>query len=465
MSDKNVKDSGWRIVIILLIAIAALFGISFIPLSDLTDGMVKDFNLLSDILSDDIILDNDSIENPTEISNNELLTLSIDSTAKRVVDTTEIAYDNTPVIAIQPSTIDELVVIEDYTESGKGLENLRNSIQSGKLSRIAVVGDSYIEGDIFTQDLRQMLQSYYGGSGVGYVNMHSEFPGFRKSIIQGGSGWKETSVQKKHNSDYITLTQHYYKPTQKATATYKGSNKVKHTDAWNKSQLIFISPNDTEIRTRCGEEWITHEVTGSPDIQAIKVDNTTSKFDVSISDTGVIAIGVWLNDSIGISLDCMSSRGFSGLTLSAIDAQATSQLSKYIDYDLIILEFGINAMSPRQKNFNAYADKMIDVVKHIRECYPKTDILLMGIGDRGEKRNGEVHSVISAPYLIDAQRNIARKAKCLFWDTRLAMGGEDAVADWSKNGDINKDYIHMSHKGGKRLATLFFDAIQQNLKE
>lgn len=465
MSEKNEKDSGWRIVIILFIAIAALFGISFIPLSDLTNDTVKDFNLLSDILTDDFVVENDATEFSAELSNNELLAEKPEDNLKRAIDTTETAYDNTPVIAIQPSTIGKLVVIEDYTESGEGLKNLRKSLHSGKLSRIAVVGDSYIEGDIFTQDLRQMLQSYYGGAGVGYVNMHSEFPGFRKSIIQGGSGWKETSVQNKHNNEYITLTQHYYRPTQKATATYKGANKIKHTDAWNSSQFIFISPNNTEIKTRCGDEWITHKIIGSPEIQALKVDSATSKFDVSISDTEVIAIGVWLNDSSGVSLDCMSSRGFSGLTLSAIDSNATSQLSKFIDYDLIILEFGINAMSPRQKNFNAYADKMINVVKHIRECYPNTDILLMGIGDRGEKRNGEIRSVVSAPYLIEAQRNIARKAKCLFWDTRLAMGGEDAVADWSKNGDINKDYIHMSHKGGKRLATLFFDAIQQNLEE
>ena len=40
---------------------------------------------------------------------------------------------------------------------------------------MAVVGDSYIEGDIFTQDPRELFQDAYGGEGVGCVNMHSDF--------------------------------------------------------------------------------------------------------------------------------------------------------------------------------------------------------------------------------------------------------------------------------------------------
>ncbi|MDE7412064.1 MAG: hypothetical protein K2M94_08505 [Paramuribaculum sp.] len=468
MSEKSSNIYGWRIILIVIIAIAILFGISFLPLNEYSGGVVKDFNLLSDILPDGNI-DEELVDSVGEsIAHSDVepeLLKAMVQEEKREIDTTQVAYDNTPVIAIQPATDGELVIIEDYTESGAGLAKLRKSLSSEAHSRIAVIGDSYIEGDIFTQNLREMLQSEYGGAGVGYVNMHSEFPGFRRSILQGGSGWKEYSVKNKHNKDYITLTQHYYVPKQKATSTYKGANKIKHTDSWDKSQFIFISPNNTEILTRTTDEWVSHAVTGSTELQAIEYDGVTSRFEVCTSDPSVIGIGVWLTDSAGVSLDCMSSRGFSGLTLSAVAPDITDQLSKYIDYDLIILEFGINAMSPRQKNFNAYAGKMIDVVNHLRVCYPETDILLMGIGDRGERRNGEVHSVISAPYLVDAQRDVARKSKCLFWDTRLAMGGEDAVVEWSRKGDINKDYIHMSHKGGERLAKLFFDAIQQNLNK
>jgi len=51
----------------------------------------------------------------------------------------------------------------------------------------------------------------------------------------------------------------------------------------------------------------------------------------------------------------------------------------------------------------------------------------------------------------------------LFWDTREAMGGEDAVVQWNRNGLVNKDYVHLSHKGGQKLAEPLFNAIINSL--
>ncbi len=65
--------------------------------------------------------------------------------------------------------------------------------------------------------------------------------------------------------------------------------------------------------------------------------------------------------------------------------------------------------------------------------------------------------------MVDAQRKAAREARCLFWDTREAMGGDDAIVEWTRKGYTNKDYIHLSHKGGKALSTPLFNAIKHNL--
>ena len=57
----------------------------------------------------------------------------------------------------------------------------------------------------------------------------------------------------------------------------------------------------------------------------------------------------------------------------------------------------------------------------------------------------------------------ARKAGCLFYDTRESMGGNDAIVDWVRQGLANKDYIHLTHKGGKKLAEPLFNAIKTNV--
>ena len=61
----------------------------------------------------------------------------------------------------------------------------------GRPVRIAVLGDSFIEGDIFTGSLRKALQERYGGSGVGWLPMSSETAGFRKTVRHEFKGWRE----------------------------------------------------------------------------------------------------------------------------------------------------------------------------------------------------------------------------------------------------------------------------------
>lgn len=449
-------------VIIILLAIVLIIIISSLPLSKWTNGVVKDFSLFSDILKEAGIIEGTSNEN--EEIDPELLaaiahadSIARDSIAALPVDTI--------IAPIKPSRNGELVMLEDYTTDGVGLTHLKKAISAGKLARIAVVGDSYIEGDIFTQDLREMLQEAYGGQGVGYMNMHSDFPGFRRSVRQGGSGWKTFMANKKADKQYIFLSEQYAIPTGNASATYKGSSSFPHAENWSCSRFLFIAPENTSINVKTSEgEWEERNIEGSENVQCLEVVAPTSQFDIKTSDTSLIGLGVWLDGSTGISLDCMSSRGFSGITLTKINQSLCREISEIIYYDLIVLEFGINAMSSAQKDYSVYASKMVDVINHVRSCFPRADILLMGVGDRGEKRGSQVHSMATAPAMISAQRDAARRAHCLFWDTREAMGCEDAVVEWSNAGLINKDYVHMSHKGGARLAKELFNAIQHELK-
>lgn len=477
----------YKLFLISILALLLLGTLSFVHWGDVSGGKLHDFNLLADIMVAEA--DTASAESDADMTLNDL-----DPELAKMMETSDDETDSTLIVAMplptdtsvasgepamelpQASSYPEmaakspregeLVVIEDYTQAQRGLANLRAALASGRVARIAVVGDSYIEGDILTQDLREMLQNHYGGNGVGYVNMYSEFPGFRQSVRQSGTGWKEHDF-KKGKKAYIGLPQHYFTPAGKATAAYKGVSKLQHLDRWDSSRFLFISPEDAEIRTRVdGEtEWTVHSVSGSDAVQQIAVNAPTGKFEVETSAPGVIGLGVWMDGNNGIAVDCMSSRGISGISLANIDENLTAQLSQYIPYDLIILEFGMNAMSAKQTNYSVYGKQMAKVVEKLRRCYPSTDILVMGIGDRGQKVGGEVHSMSTVNNMVSTQRDVARRTGSLFWDTREAMGGVDAVVRWNREGNINKDYVHLSHKGGKKLAEPLFNAITNNLEK
>lgn len=448
-------------VLIILIAVILVAIASFLPLSKWSGGRIKDFSLVSDILKEVGIMEGEPSYATAENIDPELLKAE-EEAQKEPEPGTPI---DTIISPVKPSRVGELVCLEDYTTMGVGLANLKNALSEGRLARIAVVGDSYIEGDIFTQDLREKMQSVYGGEGVGYVNMHSDFPGFRRSVKQGGSGWQSYSANKKADKKYLDLTEQYFKPKGAATSTYAGTSAFEHTKSWSRSRFLFISPDNITISVKTDDgEWQERNITGSESVQCLEIAQPVSEFGIKTSATSLIGLGVWLDGTSGVSLDCMSSRGFSGITLTKINPDLCHEMAETIDYDLIILEFGINAMSAGQKDYSVYCSRMVDVINHVRLCYPHADILLMGVGDRGERRGSQIKSMATAPAMISAQRDAARRAHCLFWDTREAMGGEDAVVTWSSTGLMNKDYIHLTHKGGASLANELFNAIQHALK-
>ena len=496
MSRRPNDSAQWRTAFAVITAVAIVAFVSVLPLRKLTDGLIDDYNLLADVsaviesqeqsdtidvLQDEAIdpLLRKAIAESRDAATNKTVAARVDSAfAAMTLHTTDSAAMTKPdaqdtVVSLpdaQPALRDEngIVAIEDYTPSKSGLSAMKSALMSGRMVRIAVVGDSYIEGDIFTQDLREKLQSRFGGSGVGYVSMHTDFPGFRRSVHQGGSGWNAHKHGEKGTLNaFVGLSQHYFTPKDgaRALSTYKGDKKIKHVDQWEISRFLFVAPDGATV-TMTDSDGENHTSTFAPSssVQSMVINKITGSISLSTSTSSIKALGVWLESSAGVSVECMSTRGFSGLSLSSLNYDLCRQMDEKLGYDMIILEFGLNAMSASQKNYSVYSREMIKVIRHLRECFPSASIILMGVGDRGQKRGGELHSMSTVGNMVSAQRDAAREAGCLFWDIREAQGGNDAVVEWSRKGLIGKDYTHMSHKGGKVLAEEFYNALMMQLQ-
>lgn len=468
--DKAKRPGKAPIIVCAAVAIVALVG--FLPLEKLSGGKIKDFNLFADLSTvgsdsdyEPEIIDIDATGQSEEISETEIETNFNESNSVASADGSDEPATSLP--AEQPSRVGEKVVIEDYTARKSGLRRLRSKIAEGRLARIAFVGDSYIEGDILTQDLRSRLQSRFGGSGVGYMNLHSDFPGFRRSIVQGGKGWKNFTATHRGKDIYMGLSEQYSVSEGSATATYKGTTKVEGADRWSTARILMVAPKGGSISTRSNSsaDWITHQLSPSDKVQQVKIDGDASELQIKATDPSIAMLGVWLDADKGVSLDCMSSRGIPGYSLAKLSPELSRQMAEFVDYDLIVLEFGINAMSSKQRNYDNFAKNMTKVVANLRQCYPGAEILILGVGDRGEKRDGAYHSMSTINAMIDAQRKAARESGCLFWDTREAMGGDDAIVQWSKSGKANKDYVHLTHKGGDALAGFLYDAMLTSMGE
>lgn len=469
IQDKNNKPAPSRALAILAIAVAIIAALSLCPWSEWTDNTLKDYNLFADITHGKATSSAEEIIDP-ELENalKEPMEVNTKNPAEKDsnVQTTSAALtipDSAQVREAKPAPVDANgnVLIEDYTVGGSGLRHLRAALSSGKLARIAVIGDSYIEGDILTGDLRRDLRKTYGGAGVGYMYMQSPITGFRRTIRQTCSDWTQVDIRKKAKDEYRSLSGEYFISKANSKTTFTAA---KGDGGWTQTRILCIAPNGGSVTVSTDNVTNSYNLDASADVQCIHVQGLTSKASISAATPGIVFLGAYLDGDAGIAVDCMSLRGNSGVANRSTNINLASQMRKYIDYDLIIIEYGINALSSSQHNYSGYSKLMVSLIQRLRACYPNTDILLMGIGDRGQKIGTEVKSIPTAQAMVNAQRDAARFGGALFWDTRSAMGGENAVIEWRNAQQINPDYIHLNAKGGSRLAMLLFNAITAALK-
>ena len=127
-----------------------------------------------------------------------------------------------------------------------------------RLVRIAVFGDSFIEADIFTADLREMLQKRFGGCGVGFVTITSMTSGYRPTVRHSFGGWSSHAVT---DSVYFDrkkqgLSGHYFVPNNNAYVELRGQNKYASLlDTCQQASIFFYNKGavDLSVRINRGE--------------------------------------------------------------------------------------------------------------------------------------------------------------------------------------------------------------------
>ena len=446
-------------------AIATLGLLSLLPWGELTGNKLKDFSLISDILH----------SAPVEYITEEIIDPALEAElAKCETETTETTETADAEIAEEPAVITHSEphtpvpgTIEDYS-GGTATARLKAAAASGTI-RGAMIGDSYIEGDIFSGSIRRRLQDRFGGQGVGYVPMTTAVAGFRRTVRIRSEGFTAHDIRNDRKDSLHTLPGEYFTAAPGAKISFQGEKGGTHTASWQRVRLLYVAPADGEISysTDNCSTWNTVQVTASPAVQCFNNPLSGPRLDISCNVPGLVVFGAWLDSPSGASLDCMSLRGYSGISHRSISIATAREMASLggPDYDLIVVEYGMNALSSQQTEYTAYGNIMKRVLLRIKACYPEACVVMLGVGDRGQKQGTEVGSLATTAAIVDAQRKAAKEAGVMFWDMREAMGGEGSVVAWRERGLINADYIHLNHKGGEEMGRLFVESLMQVIDE
>lgn len=365
--------------------------------------------------------------------------------------------------------VHEFPHIEDFSYEQNGLSHFTQSINNintlNRPVRITYIGDSFIEADIFTQNVRELLQDTYGGCGVGYMALHSDFPGFRRSIVQADNDWTVHNVLSNEEYSHTSLPLQHVRANASGFTQFRGVTKLRNILNWEVSKLAFIADQDATITLKTDSALHTYDVTAGERAQLITLNEPTALLEVKCSSPDVAIWGAWLDAQQGIAVDNISMRGYSGTTIDMIPIDNLQRLDEIIPSDLIILQYGLNRMTPSITNYNDYTTQLVDAINHLRKAFPNTDILIMGISDRCENVNGEIVTMEAVYGMRNAQRKAAIQTGCLFWDTCAAMKSLGGIPQFVEYNWANKDFTHINHAGGRPLAEVFIKALNLKIEE
>ena len=381
-----------------------------------------------------------------------------------------------PVPEVKPAFIDTcrtgMTCIEDYSDSTlRGMTPFYRALDEipmkKRLVRIAVFGDSFIEADIFTADLREMLQKRFGGCGVGFVTITSMTSGYRPTVRHSFGGWSSHAVT---DSVYFDrkkqgLSGHYFVPNNNAYVELRGQNKYASLlDTCQQASIFFYNKGavDLSVRINRGE---TENRQFEPDghLQAMQVEGRIGsvRWTVNQADS-TLFYGMAMDGTQGIIVDNFSLLGSSGLSLRTIPASIIKEFNEQRPYDLVILQYGLNVATQRGYNYDNYQKGLLTAIEHLKECFPQAGFLLLSVGDRDYKTDtGELRTMPGVKNLIRYQQNIAAESGIAFWNMFEAMGGEGSMAKLvhAKPSMANYDYTHINFRGGKHLAGLLYETL------
>jgi lysophospholipase L1-like esterase len=342
----------------------------------------------------------------------------------------------------------------------------------GEITRAVHWGDSAIGVDGITSAIRKRMQARFGDAGHGYHVMAPPNTSYRHRgvkfshneewdlcfIIQkcrkdGRYGLGGTTTRSyggavssfapdpKHSSGHVSRFEIWY------SGDPKGGRVRYRVD--REEPVIF----DTESE-QLGDQWKLIEVEDGP--HKLKVE--------AIGGGKARLFGVVLErDGPGVVWDGMALVGAFTKRMLAFDQDHLSSQLQHRESELAVFMFGGNDMIRERMTMEQFEGEYGEVVQNVKDARPGINCLIMSPLDHGLRQGSRIVSRPIVPKMVEAQRNVAKKHGCAFYDTYSAMGGDGSAGRWFRQTPrlVGGDLSHMTHKGQIVIGEMFYRALMQ----
>lgn len=340
--------------------------------------------------------------------------------------------------------------------------------------RIVHYGDSQLEGDRITSNLREHLQSQFGGCGVGLFPLVQ--PIQRQTVMQTLSPEEQKNYfnfgGKSHRAGhnrYGPMCQFAHVDTA-VTVIYQPLHNNTFEHSRKCLQVSVFAQGTGTMKIQSSYESVSLvEVPREDSVPAMFVHykgnlkQPSGKVVLDIAGSWDI-YGISLEDSVGVIMDNIPLRGSAGTTFASINKEAMCSFFEEQNVRLILLQFGVNAVSAltTTKAIMRYQEYIAAQIDYFHEVCPSAKILFIGPADMSTSVQGEFVTYPQLPEVVDSLRSVTNAHGAAFWSAYDAMGGWNSMPKWVASHPAlgTEDYIHFTRKGADRIADLFYEILQ-----
>lgn len=345
-----------------------------------------------------------------------------------------------------------------------------------RVFKVVHIGDSHIQADWFSGQLRTLLQQQYGNAGKGLI-----FP-YRQIRTNGPEGYSSVS-RSTFTADKIVRCK---SACDVGIAAYNAYIPVG-------DEVVFSLKNDSPT------QYISILFqAGNPYGVTVNDDNDTSHYAIQQTPLYTISsyrtevapiFSIQANSNVNLN-GVVASNGNTGVLYYTIGANGAtfmhynqSQLFfeqlRALQPDLVIVSLGTNesVSDISADSFNLQLSTFQQKLETV--CGESSVYLYTTPADnyirkattvrkkvKGRWRNQRVVSYVNNHHLEEVRASIidfCNNRHLMYWDLYEAMGGDESMKNWVRSGYAAKDHIHFSKGGYELQGKLLYEALQQIL--
>lgn len=359
---------------------------------------------------------------------------------------------------------------DDYTYYDRFFAALESARSQGRTIRIMHYGDSQIELDRISSNIREYFQSHFGGGGpgllplvtsVGSPTIYQSYSGNSTQYALYGNGSRNSErnygVMAKSFRVYGNNSFYASSPKKKVTSTRQKS--------YNKIQL-FCTPRSenfkaTLVNKAQGLQLERLADSSGAQLLTFHLDTAVSNFTLKLSGEADI-YGVAVDNGYGVAVDNMPMRGASGTFFSQMSDSLLAHYFELIDVGMIIMQYGGNSVPSiySEKSVDRYVESIGREIRFMRRMRPGVPILFIGPSDMSTRINGVMSTYKWLPMLVEKLKATVTANGAAFWDLYHVMGGKNSMISWVKKGWAGGDYVHFSSQGAQQVGQVLTQSFQ-----